>query len=348
MNNKKLVTVIIPCFNMEHKISPLFESLLKQTSTDYVIYVIDDGSIDNSKNIIMSYVDRFNSIGVELNYVYQQNSGVAAAVNTGLKYVNTEFFCLPDADDYLENEYIEKCSGFLKSNLNCGIVFTECNVYHESDMKRPYTIFKRNDKFKSDNNKIIKDFIWGNNVYFSPNYMIRTKAFVSSNRSMEIFHNTRGGQNPQMIVPELVNCKIGYIDKPLYNYIHYRKSHSHEVFNTVQNILNRLEIDKGVWNNTIKGLNISSSSKTVFLKEVEQHFLVLKAQIAFDYGFMEIYSKCYAHIEAANSSKLSYKSGKIPPKIRKYFICIKRKLAESDFAYKVRIFLFANRIKLFG
>ena len=77
---KGLVSVITPCFNTGDYLHWLLDSVLEQTYPYIQMIVVDDGSTDNSRQIIESYVPKFNDRGYSLEYVYQENQGQSAAI----------------------------------------------------------------------------------------------------------------------------------------------------------------------------------------------------------------------------------------------------------------------------
>lgn len=91
MNEK--VSVIIPVYNGEKYINQAIESVLQQTYTNYEIIVVDDGSTDNSKQILSPYFDK-------IKYIYQKNQGVATARNKGLEIATGNYIAFLDQDDY--------------------------------------------------------------------------------------------------------------------------------------------------------------------------------------------------------------------------------------------------------
>ena len=97
---KGLVSIITPCFNGEKLIFRLLDSVLKQDYQQIEMIVVDDGSMDKSKDVILSYVDKFTNRGYKLCYLYQNNSGQASAINKALPLVKGEFIAWPDCDDY--------------------------------------------------------------------------------------------------------------------------------------------------------------------------------------------------------------------------------------------------------
>ena len=100
LNNKKLITVIIPTYNRAHKIENALNSLILQTFKDFNVIIIDDGSTDNTKNIVKSYQNKLN-----INYIYCNNSGGPARPrNIGLYKSNTKYVAFLDSDDWWSND----------------------------------------------------------------------------------------------------------------------------------------------------------------------------------------------------------------------------------------------------
>jgi glycosyltransferase involved in cell wall biosynthesis len=91
--NNALVSVIIPCYNQGHYLPMAIESVLKQTYPVLEIIVVDDGSTDNTKECAQSYE--------EVVYVYQNNQGLSASRNTGVRHSNGKYVLFLDADDWL-------------------------------------------------------------------------------------------------------------------------------------------------------------------------------------------------------------------------------------------------------
>ncbi|MFC5269473.1 glycosyltransferase [Adhaeribacter terreus] len=95
-----LVSVIIPCYNHAHFLHKAIESVLKQTYRNTEIVVVDDGSSDDTKAVSEKYP--------EVKYVYQQNQGLSAARNTGVKKSTGDLLLFLDADDWLYPRGIEQ------------------------------------------------------------------------------------------------------------------------------------------------------------------------------------------------------------------------------------------------
>jgi glycosyltransferase involved in cell wall biosynthesis len=95
------VSVIIPTYNYGRFIADAIESVLRQTLPPAEILVVDDGSTDDTREIIKSFGD-------EVRYLYQSNAGVCAARNRGAAESRGDLICFIDADDTMVPESIEK------------------------------------------------------------------------------------------------------------------------------------------------------------------------------------------------------------------------------------------------
>ena len=101
-----LITVFTPTYNRERLLSRLYESLRKQTFKDFEWVVVDDGSIDETRNLSLSLS---NSKGAffPIRYFYQENGGKHRAINRGVKESNGELFFIVDSDDILPPDALQ-------------------------------------------------------------------------------------------------------------------------------------------------------------------------------------------------------------------------------------------------
>lgn len=98
-----LVSVIIPCFNGEKYICDAIDSVLQQTYPNIEIIVVNDGSTDNSAKIITGY-------GKKLHVLHQENTGLSAARNAGVKAAKGKYLAFLDCDDYWDQGFVELMS----------------------------------------------------------------------------------------------------------------------------------------------------------------------------------------------------------------------------------------------
>lgn len=86
------VSVVIPAYNYAHYLPAAIDSALRQEHADYEIVVVDDGSTDNTPEVVKQY-------GARVRYIYQKNTGLPAARNTGIRAARFDYIGLLDADD---------------------------------------------------------------------------------------------------------------------------------------------------------------------------------------------------------------------------------------------------------
>ena len=106
------ISVIIPTYNREKLISNTIESVLQQTYKVDEIIIVDDGSIDNTKDIVNTYSSNHHNI----KYIYQENKGVSNARNHGILLAQNSWICFLDSDDIWEKEKLEKQVSFHTKN----------------------------------------------------------------------------------------------------------------------------------------------------------------------------------------------------------------------------------------
>ena len=124
---KDLISVIVPAYNVDKYIEKCLDSILNQSYKNIEVIVIDDGSSDNT----FSICQRYCGIDSRVKLVHQENSGVSAARNHGLKMCSGTCVLFVDADDWIESSMIEELydaliihnadlvvSNYFKDNIN--------------------------------------------------------------------------------------------------------------------------------------------------------------------------------------------------------------------------------------
>ncbi|MGD1705023.1 glycosyltransferase family 2 protein, partial [Dapis sp. BLCC M229] len=122
------VSVIIATYNNGHYILEAISSIFNQTYTSYEIIVIDDGSTDNTRQVLEPYLDK-------LRYVYQENKGVSHARNLGLEMARGEFISFLDADDFFLPDKLAKQVAIFDARPSLGIVHSGWRLINEKGEK---------------------------------------------------------------------------------------------------------------------------------------------------------------------------------------------------------------------
>lgn len=117
---KDLVSVVIPNYNYAHYLREAIDSVLAQTYPEIEVFVVDDGSSDDSRIVLESYGDRVKGI-------FQANQGVSAARNNGVAASNGEFIAFLDADDSWLPQKIEKQVERFRREPSLGLVHVAVN-----------------------------------------------------------------------------------------------------------------------------------------------------------------------------------------------------------------------------
>jgi glycosyltransferase involved in cell wall biosynthesis len=106
----EMISIILCTYNRAKLLSNAIRSVIKQTEQDWELIIIDDGSNDNTYNIVKQFL-RYDS---RIVYFYHSNQGLAKARNRGLAIANGEFICFVDSDDELAPAHLEKRLRYLK------------------------------------------------------------------------------------------------------------------------------------------------------------------------------------------------------------------------------------------
>jgi glycosyltransferase involved in cell wall biosynthesis len=109
-----LVSVIIPCYNQDYYLGEAIESVLAQSYANFEIVIVDDGSIDKTSEVAASYPD--------VQCIRQENQGLAAARNTGLRMGRGDYLVFLDADDLLVPQALEAGLKCLEAHPACAFV----------------------------------------------------------------------------------------------------------------------------------------------------------------------------------------------------------------------------------
>lgn len=222
----KLVSIITPCYNGEKFVSRFLDSILAQSYNYIELIIINDGSTDNTENIILSYEKKFKEKNYRLIYIKQENSGQSEAINKGLSIFKGEYLTWLDSDDFLPSNAIKTKVDFLNSNKKYGTVVSKIQVVEEDSFKNLGLQERIRPKGEET---IFYDLIIGKNVFYTPGgYMVRTSMFKDAMPNpLQIEAPREIGQNYQLLLPIVYKYPVGYINDICYYYVVRRDSHSH-------------------------------------------------------------------------------------------------------------------------
>ena len=112
------ISVIIPAYNRANYLTEAINSVLSQTYRNFELIVVNDGSQDNTEEILKKYTGK-------IKYFYQENNGVSSARNKGIDNSKGEFLCFLDSDDLWEKKKLEKQIDYFNKNVDVKICYTD-------------------------------------------------------------------------------------------------------------------------------------------------------------------------------------------------------------------------------
>lgn len=248
-------------------IEPYIKGVLSQTYSNVQYIFVNDGSTDNTENIILAYKNKILKKGWDFVYIkHEHNFGQAASINHALAQVKGKYFSQIDSDDIIYPFFLEKSCNFLETHKEYKFCYPKVAIASEQTPNSPYRIqFRKLDK-KEDN--LFEDLIKGNNVPAFAFYMMHTESFRSVVK-LPVYEN-RGGQNWQILLPMAYHYKCGYINDILATCVVRKKSHSRE------NRPNRQVLLKKILYNTISRINMPEGEKQYYYDIVRNRFLLNK------------------------------------------------------------------------
>ncbi len=265
---KTRVSILTPSYNGVEYLPMLFDSILCQNYENLEFILVDDGSTDNTKKLCDKYLKKFKKNNIDFIYLFQENAGQAAAIRTGLDYVTGKYLYWPDADDWLESDTISLLAGFLDKNKNYKSVRGYAKRYDEDTMNfigdiKPVNVNKED---------LFLDYLLASkNVHcYTGVIMIDFDYFKYMNKGIDIYVG-RGGQNWQMTLPVLYNSKCAYVDKPVYNNLIRKNSHSNGLV-TLEDDLERIKEHKMLLSSVLKSLIVSDVERNKYIKLLDKKY----------------------------------------------------------------------------
>ena len=207
-----LISVIIPVYNVEKYLNRCMDSVITQTLKNLEIICINDGSTDNSVQILEDYAHKDKRIKI----ITQDNRGLSAARNVGIKQANCSFIYFIDSDDWIEKDTLEKAISKMTGNVD--IVSWGANIINEGldENNRGIIVGNQYHKIKIKGQKNIDE-----NIILQSTYTVWNKLFKKEiiNKFKIQFAEGRLFEDNDFTIMYMLHCRSGYyLDEYLYNY----------------------------------------------------------------------------------------------------------------------------------
>ena len=120
LNNNPLVSILVSCYNVEQFIESFFINIAEQIYQNYELIIVNDGSTDNTLNLLNHFSGKFNNIKI---ISHAHNMGLGAGRNTGLKNASGKYVYFCDVDDYIKPNLLQDCVAYMESGGYDFLVF---------------------------------------------------------------------------------------------------------------------------------------------------------------------------------------------------------------------------------
>ena len=208
------ISVIVPVYNAANYIAKCIQSVQNQTFSSWELILIDDGSQDNSLDIIRRFAIEDDRIKV----IHQENSGAGMARNNGIENAIGDYIVFLDSDDYISEKYLS-----LLSSHNEDVVFIDVEAVDEGGnvVRREYlSQYKNMDKDDFLRAQMTGKINWG-----GVRKAVKRKIIDTNNIR---YSDHKVGEEALFTYSSVFNSKtIGFIEKPVYFYIQRADSLSH-------------------------------------------------------------------------------------------------------------------------
>lgn len=149
MEDEKIdISIIMTSYNYESLISEAIESLLNQTYQNWELIIVDDGSVDNSVEVIKKYCEKDNRIKL-YSHENGENKGLTSSLLLGLEKVSNEWLAFLESDDVWELNYLDEKVKAIKANKDAGLIFNDVKLIGDE------TRFKEFDEYFRKRTKLL-------------------------------------------------------------------------------------------------------------------------------------------------------------------------------------------------
>lgn len=219
------LSAVIPVYNASNFLPKLLDCFVNQTSKDFEVCIVNDGSTDNSEEIILDFIANHKDIAI--NYQKIKNSGQGKAREVGINAATSEYICFIDADDYIEPNYFEVLSNIIDKH-HPDLVCT--NYFINEETKKDNVNFNDTLLNKEDIKRVINPYLIQTSSYTYFPQMLWAKAFKKNMYLARICHkNIKVGEDIAVVVPVILDCNSIYLSSE--HIYHYRVNN-----NSVMNI----------------------------------------------------------------------------------------------------------------
>lgn len=283
-NTKPFVSILAPCYNGAKFLNKFFESLLLQEYKNLELVFINDGSKDNSEEVVFSYKDELKKSGISLIYEYRENAGIGAAIDRGLKLLHGKYFTWIGIDDYYHPQFFSKLVDFMEKNPKYSVVRNDGFLVDENDKSTIIGRMADNNKDKF-NEHLFENAILERNFQFGYS-VVRAEDFFERIPSKSIYPS-RHGQNWQILLPIFYYGLSAFYEKPLYYVLENSNSVSRDPAKLgISALLAQKDEYKKILIETLNSFDLQDKNR--YLTMVDEKYARMKMRIGYNFKNKEL------------------------------------------------------------
>lgn len=249
-NHKPLVSVIVPAYNHEKFVGECIESIIKQTYENIELIIVNDGSKDNTSQVVKKYENKCKERFNRFIFIDKKNEGICKTLNRGIKESSGEYLCFLASDDLMLDGCINDLVNYFSNNKDVERIISNFYIYYYN-MDKKELCYKEEPKWVSymnlDRKKFYIENLFQNQITVFGMYrkcVIDKVGLFDESLLIEDWD-----MNLRLINK---NVKLGYISQPLY----YYRIHGNNTSNNISNykfmlegclqIINKVEKDSSI------------------------------------------------------------------------------------------------------
>lgn len=213
-----LISIVLPVYNQDHYLPAAIEGVLNQTYRNIELIIVNDGSTDNTKEVIEEYRKKDHRIRV----IHQENKKLPAALNAGFKIARGQYLTWTSSDNIQEPEQIKTLLDYLKKNLDKGMVYSDYRIIDDKGKFLYGSNFRTWNQSKEDTSVIklprevtINNFHNTDDNFIGASFLYRKEIAEKVGEYNEKFF---GAEDLDYWLRIHQITEFGHVDKLLYRY----------------------------------------------------------------------------------------------------------------------------------
>lgn len=299
---KDLVSVCIPCYNVEAYMAKHLRSLMDQTYKKLEVILVDDGSTDGTLGIIEQHVPLLEGCGYVVKVISQENGGQSSAINTALKHFSGEFLTWEDPDDWLAADSIQKRLAFLKSHPSAAFVRSNMSIVSEETGEECGTFEPRERKEPWLMKDFFRRLLLGGTWFAPGSVLVRSEIFIKIYPERDIYVSKPAGQNYQLLLPFAYSYECWQMPEVLSYYLLRNSSHSHSVRSSAERLA-YCEMCRDVSLHVIRHIGVPA----MYEELVENRYAVMYMDLAIEGGDKATIRRYWKHLKENKSTPVRVK-----------------------------------------